>query len=206
MLADLTIKEFLAKTASDTPVPGGGSGAALSAAVAAGLVEMVANLTIGKKGFEDVEAEMRKIAKLAAGLKEKLTGDIDQDSEAFNQVMAAFRLPKDTPEQRHVRSEAVQRGLKQAARVPLGVARDASKVIELAAKVVEKGNKNAVTDGAVGALMARTAVQGALLNVKINLSFIKDDDFVGEISKQVKQIEDDSMIKVEKILSRDVIF
>ncbi len=201
MLADLTIKEFLAKTASDTPVPGGGSVAALSAAVAAGLVEMVANLTVGKKGFEDVEAEMRKIAKLAAELREKLAGDIDEDSEAFNQVMVAFRLPKDTQEERQLRSEAIQHSLKQAVRVPLEVARDALKLSELAAKVVEKGNKNAFSDGAVGALMARTALQGALLNVKINLTAIKDDDFVSEVSKQVRQMEDGIKIKEEEILS-----
>jgi formiminotetrahydrofolate cyclodeaminase len=202
MLVDLTIKEFLEKTASNTPVPGGGCGAALSAAVAAGLVEMVANLTIGKKGFEEVEIEMRKVAQEAAELKEELAGNIDKDSEAFNQVMAAFRLPQNTEEEKISRSEAIQSSLKQAALVPLGVALDAFKVIELAGIAVEKGNKNAVTDAAVGAIMARTAVLGALLNVKINLSTIKDSDFVSQVSKQIRPLKEGIKTKEAEILSR----
>ncbi|UCH19453.1 MAG: cyclodeaminase/cyclohydrolase family protein [Deltaproteobacteria bacterium] len=202
MLVDLTIKEFLEKTASKTPVPGGGSGAALSAAVAAGLVEMVANLTIGKKGFEEVEIEMRKVAKEAVELKEELAGNIDKDAEAFNQVMVAFRLPQNTEEEKISRSEAIQNSLKQAALVPLGVAQHAFKVIELAGIAVEKGNKNAVTDGAVGAMMARTAVLGALLNVKINLSSIKDSDFVSEVSMQIQPLQEGIKTREEEILSR----
>ncbi|MHC4458938.1 MAG: cyclodeaminase/cyclohydrolase family protein [Planctomycetota bacterium] len=202
MLANLTIKAYLEKTASNTAVPGGGSGAALSAAVAASLVEMVAKLTIGKKGFEDVEAQMKKIAKRASESRQKLTEQIDRDSDAYNQVMTAFRLPRETEEQKKMRSEAIQSGLKQAALVPLGVAQDASKVIELARKVVAKGNKNAVTDGVVGVMMARTAAMGALFNVKINLSAIKDSDFVSEVSAQVTQLEEEIMLKEKEILAR----
>jgi formiminotetrahydrofolate cyclodeaminase len=202
MLADLTIKQYLEKTASNTAVPGGGSGAALSAAVAASLVEMVAKLTIGKKGFEEVEAQMKKIAKRASESRQKLTEQIDRDSDAYNQVMTAFKLPRETEEEKKLRSEAIQNGLKQAALVPLAVAQDAFKVIELARNVVAKGNKNAVTDGAVGAMMARTAAMGALFNVKINLSAIKDSDFVSEVSAQVTQLEEEIMIKEKEILAR----
>lgn len=202
MLMDLTIKEFLDKTASNTPVPGGGCGAALCAAVAAGLVEMVANLTIGKKGFEEAEMEMQKVAHEAAELKKELAGSIDKDAQAFNQVMAAFRLPQNTEEEKISRSEAIQGSLKQAALVPLGVALDAFKVIELAGVAVEKGNKNAVTDGAVGAIMARTAVLGALLNVKINLSAIKDSDFVSRVSKQIGPLKEGIKTTEAEILSR----
>ena len=202
MLANLTIKEYLEKTASNTAVPGGGSGAALSAAVAASLVEMVAKLTIGKKGFEEVEAQMKTIAKRASESRQKLIEQIDRDSDAYNQVMTAFKLPRDTEAQKKLRSEAIQNGLKQAALVPLGVAQDALVIIELARKVVAKGNKNAVTDGAVGAMLARTAAMGALFNVKINLSAIKDSDFVSEVSAIITQLEEEIMIKEEKILAR----
>jgi formiminotetrahydrofolate cyclodeaminase len=202
MLANLTIKEYLEKTASNKAVPGGGSGAALSAAVAASLVEMVAILTIGKKGFEEVEAQMKDIVKRASESRQKLTEQIDRDSDAYNLVMVALKLPRETEEEKILRSEAIQKGLKQAALVPLEVAQDALVIIELARKVVAKGNKNAVTDGAVGAMMARTAAMGALFNVKINLSAIKDSDFVSKVSAQVMQLEEEIMIKEKEILAR----
>jgi formiminotetrahydrofolate cyclodeaminase len=202
MLANLTIKEYLEKTASNTAVPGGGSGAALGAAVAASLVEMVAKLTIGKKGFEEVEAQMKKIIKRASESRQKLTEQIDRDSDAYNQVMTAFKLPRETEADKKLRSETIQNGLKQAALVPLGVAQVALTIIELARTVVAKGNKNAVTDGAVGVMMARTAAMGALFNVKINLSAIKDSDFVSEVSAQVRQLEEEIMVKEKEILTR----
>ncbi len=202
MLVDLTIKEYLEKTASNTALPGGGSGAALSAAVAASLVEMVARLTIGKKGFEEVEAQMKTIVKRASESRQKLTEQIDRDSDAYNQVMKAFKLPRETEEEKKLRSETIQNGLKQAALVPLGVAQVALTIIELARTVVAKGNKNALTDGVVGVMMARTAAMGALFNVKINLSAIKDSDFVGEVSAQVRQLEEEIMKKEKEILAR----
>ena len=202
MLANLTIKEYLQKTASNTALPGGGSGAALIAAVAAGLVEMVANLTIGKKGFEDVEAQMKKIASRASESRQRLTEQIDRDSDAYNQVMTAFKMPRETEAQKKMRSEAIQNGLKQAARVPLGVAQDALEIIELAREVVAKGNKNAVTDGAVGVMMARTAAVGALFNVKINLNAIKDSNFVRQVAAQVTQLEKEIIIKEKEILAQ----
>ena len=202
MLANLTIKEYLQKTASNTAVPGGGSGAALSAAVAASLVEMVANLTIGKKGFEAVEAQMKKIAKQASESRQRLTEQIDRDSDAYNQVMTAFKMPRETEAQKKMRSEAIQNGLKQAARVPLAVAQDALEIIELAREVLAKGNKNAISDGAVGAMMARTGAMGALFNVKINLSAIKDSDFVRQVAAQVTQLEKEIIIKEKEILAQ----
>jgi formiminotetrahydrofolate cyclodeaminase len=202
MLANLTIKEYLEKTASNTAVPGGGSGAALSAAVAASLVEMVAKLTIGKKGFEEVDPQMKKIVKRASESRQKLTEQIDRDSDAYNQVMTAFKLPRQTEEEKKLRSETIQNGLKQAALVPLGIAQEALAIIELARTVVAKGNKNAVTDGAVGVMMARTGAMGALFNVKINLNAIKDNDFVSEVSAQVRQLEEEIGIKEKEILAR----
>jgi formiminotetrahydrofolate cyclodeaminase len=201
MLADLTIHEFLEKTASHAPVPGGGSVAALSAALAASLTEMVANLTIGKKGYQEVEHEMIDIAKNTHLFRKNLVQYIDNDADAYNEVMTAFKLPRDTEEEKNLRKKAIQEQLKQAALIPLSVAKDAAKLLELSAKVVEKGNKNAVTDGAVAAMMARTAVLSALYNVKINLNSIKDEEFVGRVSKQVQHIEADVIVRENEILS-----
>lgn len=200
-LADLSIKEFLAKTASNSPVPGGGSIAALSAAIAAGLSEMVAHLTIGKKGYEALEEEMQDIAKDVFQYRERLIRTIDKDSNAYNDVMAAIKLPKGTEQERNNREGAIQEALINATLVPLDVARDAFKIIELAGKAVKQGNKNAVSDAAVAVMMARTAVLSALYNVKINLASIKDTTFVEEIREEIKHMESEIVNREREILS-----
>jgi len=204
MLANLSITEFLEKTASKDPVPGGGSAAALGAAIASSLSEMVANLTVGRKNYTAVEDEMKAISKQAADFRDKLIGYIDKDSDAYQQVIQAFKLPKNTEEEKNIRARAVQEGLKEATRVPMCVAEDAFKIIELAGKVVEKGNRNAVTDGAVAAMMARTAVLSALYNVKTNLSQIKDRSFVEDVTGRVKFYETEIEKKEQKIRSKVV--
>jgi formiminotetrahydrofolate cyclodeaminase len=201
LLTDLKITEYLEKAAAGTAVPGGGSVAALNAALAAGLSEMVANLTIGKKGYESSEAEMRDILYKATALRAKLTAAIDRDAEAYSMVLAAFKLPKDTDEARKLRSLKIQDAFKQAALVPLEVARDAAEVMDLTAKAIISGNNNTVTDGAVAAMNARTAVLAALYNVKINLTSIKDDEFVKTLSREVKQLEQQAQDKERDILS-----
>ena len=201
-LEDLSIKEFLAKTASDSPVPGGGSIAALSAAIAASLSEMVAKLTIGKKGYEANKEQMKGIAKDAAEYRNKLIKDIDRDSDAYNDVLAAFRLPKGNKEEENNRKQAIQDAFKKASLVPLDVAKNAFKIIDLADWVVKHGNKNAVTDGAVAVMMARTAALSALYNVKINLDSIKDKEFVERIRKDVTGLEIEIENKERKILLR----
>jgi formiminotetrahydrofolate cyclodeaminase len=201
MLSDLTIQEFLAKAASNSPVPGGGSVAALSASLAASLTEMVARLTIGKKGYELFEQEMKIIAKEAFLFRKKFIQDIDNDANAYNDVMSAYTLPKKTQEETLVRQQTIQDGLKQAVLIPLDVAKGAAKLMELTGKAVEKGNKNAVTDGVVGAMMAKTAALAALYNVKINLLLIKDETFVEEISKQVKRLEAQVVNREKEMLS-----
>ena len=204
MLANLSITEFLEKTASKDPVPGGGSVAALSGAVASSLSEMVANLTVGKKGYAAVEGEMKAISEQAADYRDRLVRYVDKDSDAYRQVMLAFKLPKNTEEEKKKRTQAIQEGLKAAARVPLRVAEDAFKVIELAEKVVEHGNRNAVTDGAVAALMARTAVLSALYNVKINLGQIKALSFVDAVTGRVEFFETEIEKKEQEIRSKVV--
>ena len=201
MLKDLTITEFLEQTASAEPLPGGGCTAALSAALAAGLTEMVANLTIGRKEFQAVEAEMKEIAQTAADLNKKLQNDIDNDAQAYREVLAAFKLPKNTDGEKNRRSNAIQQAFKTAATVPLGVARDTLKIMDLASKAITAGNPNAVSDGAVAVLAARTAALAAGYNVKINLSAIKDPAFVAELSREIEEIEHQVIEKEKEILA-----
>jgi methenyltetrahydrofolate cyclohydrolase len=202
MLADMSVVDFLDETASNSPVPGGGSIAALSAAFSSALTQMVANLTLGKKGYEDVQEVAGFIAKEAEKMRGFFVEYIDKDSDAFNEVMNAFKLPKDTDEKMEYRKKAIQEATKLAALVPLDIAREAYKIMDLAQVVVEKGNKNAVTDGAVATMLARTAVLSALYNVKINLSSIKDKEFVEKVAKEVDELEKNVKLKEEEILSK----
>ena len=201
MLANLKITEYLEKAAAGTAVPGGGSVAALNASLAAGLTEMVANLTIGKKSYEAVTEEMNDITTRAAELRKKLTAAIDQDAEAYSAVMAAFKLPKATDPEMALRRQEIQKAFKQAALVPLEVAIDAVKVIDLAGRAIDSGNKNAVTDGVVAAMNARTAALAALYNVKINLVSIEDDEFVKELTRKINDLEQQAKSKEQAILA-----
>ena len=189
MLADLSIKDYLAKTASGDPVPGGGSSAALNAALAAALTEMVANLTIGRRGFEAVDADMRAVAAKAAGLRFSLTADVDRDSDSYAQVLKAFQRPKATEAEKAARTEAVQEAFRQAALVPLGVARAAVSLMDLGRIVIAKGNPNAASDGAAGVLAARMAARTAVYNVRINLRSIKDETFNAELRREADRLE-----------------
>ena len=199
-LKDLTIEEFAKVTASDAPAPGGGSVAAAAGSLAAAHAEMVANLTIGKEKYAEAENEMRELAEKGQAIREKLIADIQRDSSSFNLYMAALRMPKDTEEEKAARREAMQRGLKEAAVVPLSVAETAAEIFPLAEAAVARGNANAVTDGLVSAMMARTAVLSALLNVKINLNSIKDEAFRADMEKQVKGLEKTASEYEAKIL------
>jgi formiminotetrahydrofolate cyclodeaminase len=201
VLTNQKITVFLEKTASGTPVPGGGSVSALSAALGAGLAEMVANLTIAKKGYEAVENEMKETAETLKNLREKLVTEVDKDSNAYKDVLTAFKLPKDTQEEKEQRTEAIQDAMKNAARIPLGVAYDSLQVMDLAEKVIRNGNRNAASDGAVGTMMARTAVLGALFNVKINLASVKDQAFVEEMTRKVNKLESRVHEREAEILS-----
>lgn len=205
MLANLKITEFIDQVGGDTAVPGGGSVAALSGALAAGLTRMVANLTVGREKYAVVEPEMKAIVKEAAELQEQLTADIDRDSAAYTGVMDAFKMAKSTDAEKTARARAIQVAMKHAAAVPLAVARHAFRVLELAELVVQRGNKNAVTDGAVGAMLARTAVLAALYNVKINLSTIRDKDFVKKTADAAADLEDRTAAKEKEILTHVVL-
>ena len=202
-LKDLTVEQFIDVTASDAPAPGGGSVAALAGSLGVALAEMVANLTIGKAKYAEVEDEMKELAAAAAEIRVELTAAIQKDTESFNLYMAALKLPKETDEEKAVRREAMQNGLKEAAKVPLAVAETAVKIFPIAKAVVAKGNTNAVTDGLVASMMARTAVLGALLNVKINLGSIKDESFVAELAAKVAELEAQAAACEKEILASD---
>jgi formiminotetrahydrofolate cyclodeaminase len=201
VLVNRKITEYLEKAAAGTAVPGGGSVAALNGALAAGLTEMVANLTVGKKGYEAVEEDMKALADKASQLRNKLTAAIDQDADAYTEVMAAYKLPKTTDEETSLRKQKIQDAIKHAALVPLEVARDALAVIDLAGRAIRKGNKNAASDGAVAAMNARTAALAAIYNVKINLSSIQDHSFVEKLAQEVEDLQNQVTEKENEALS-----
>lgn len=202
MLANLSVKEFLAKIAGNDPVPGGGSVAALNAALASALTEMVANLTIGKKKYEDKETMMKRIASSAGNYMASFVRDIDADSEAYNRVFEAFKLPKETNEEKSLRDEEIQAATKVAAEIPMEVARKALDMMDIIAQVAENGNKNAITDACVSMMTARTAVLGALLNVKINLSSINDIEYVALMMQEANYLEQEAIVKERTLLDK----
>ncbi len=201
MFSELTIKELLEKIASGVPAPGGGSVAALSAALAASLTKMVANLTTGKKGYDDVEDEIKSVAQDAIQFRNIFIAAIDDDSNSYIGVVDAQKLPGNTEVEIRHREKMIQRKLKQATLVPMAVAEYATRVLELAGTMVTKGNKNTITDAAVGVMMAKAAVLSALYNVKINLRTIKDKKLINEISKRVKDLEQNAQRREKELLS-----
>ena len=196
----MNLDDFVKQVGSKEPVPGGGSVSALAGSLAAALSNMVASLTVGKKKYAESEEDMKKVQEDAIILQEDLISDITRDSEAFNRVMEAFKMPKGSDEEKSQRKEAIQKGSKHASEIPFNVAEKSLKIMDLAKLVVEKGNKNAITDGAVSAMLARTAGLGALYNVKINLSSIKDEDYVSKMNSKVSEIENALIQKEKEIL------
>lgn len=189
MLVELTVKDFLDKVAGSDPVPGGGSIAALNGAVASSLAAMVANLTVGKKNYEEVTERMQQIAAEMLSAQQTFITDIDRDSEAYDKVFACFKMPKATDEEKAARSAAIQESTKFAALVPMQVARNAYALMQVIAEVARRGNRNAVTDACVAMMSARTAVLGALMNVRINLGSLKDKEFVAKLQAEADELE-----------------
>lgn len=199
-MKNMTIKNFAEILASDSPVPGGGSIAALCGALSAALAEMVAKLTLGKKKYEDNKEEMMDIINKASLLRKELLDYIQKDSLAYNKVMEAYKLPKISEEEKSIRSEKIQEGLKIAALVPLKVAESSFEILPLAESAVMKGNSNSVTDALVAAMMARTGVLSAVLNIRINLDSIKDNEFIEDLKKKADILERKTIEYEKKIL------
>lgn len=187
MLIDMTVKDFLAELASKSPAPGGGSVSALAGSLSAALISMVANLTTGNAEsgqVGDVDAALKK----AADLMTCLEGDVDADTEAFNRVMDAYRLPKETEQEKGKRSQAIQQALQGAALHPLKVARQCLDVMRLCRWAVASGNPNALSDAGVASLLAQSGINGALYNVDINLKSIHDTKFKAEMERERDKI------------------
>jgi len=177
MYTDKSVNQFLDELASKAPVPGGGSGAALGGALGAALLSMVCNLTIGKKGYEDVHEDMEKILARSEELRAHLVVLLEDDTRAYSQVMTCYRLPKGTADEETSRREAIQSALKKASEVPLQIAECCSQILEMCLPAAQKGNKWGVSDAGVAALLAEAAMRSAGLNVLINLGMIKDNAF-----------------------------
>lgn len=182
-LLGLNLIEFANELSMDSPAPGGGSTAALCGALSGSLSSMVSNLTVGKKGYEKVQSQIKKLAVQAQALKDDFLKSVDLDTNAFNELMAAYRLPKNTEEQKLEKEKAVQETLKEATLVPFRVLEKSVEALELAREVALKGNINSISDAGVAGLTAQTAAEGAYYNVKINLPDIQDDEFKSNIEK-----------------------
>ena len=198
-LAKMNLREFCNETLSDSPAPGGGSVAALMGALGASLGGMVANLSAGKRGWDDKLEYFSNWAVKAQQLKDELLALVDEDTAAFNKVMDAFALPKESAEEKAARAATIAQATKYAAEVPLKVMETASKSYELLAEMAERGNPASVSDVGVGALATRACIEGAALNVRINLAQLKDERFKTALLKKIEQISTDSDTQFKKI-------
>jgi glutamate formiminotransferase/formiminotetrahydrofolate cyclodeaminase len=197
-LTRMPIDTFTDLLSTDAPAPGGGSVSALCGGLSSALSSMVAALTHGKKGYEEAFDEMEKIGIEAQNLKDAFIADVDRDTQAFNRVMDAMRLPKKTDEDKASRLAAIEEATKEATLVPLSVLKRSMEAARLARRVVEKGNKNSISDGGVAALAARTAAEGAYLNIIINLPGIQDEKFKKDTLEEAKKMREDIVTHVEE--------
>ena len=189
MIKDQTIENFLDELASKSATPGGGSAAAIMGSMGAALISMVCNLTIGKKNHEAVEPEMREVLHQAEALRKALLDMVNQDVSVFDQVMAAYGLPRETDQEKADRSAKIQEALKAATRVPLLCASASVEVIQLSKAVAERGNKNVVSDAGVAVMAAMAAFRSAALNVHVNAGVIRDEVFVDSSLKQLNELD-----------------
>ena len=199
-LREMSVSRLAAVTASNAPAPGGGSISALAGALSAALTGMVATLSQGDK-YHEVKREMVEIAEEAAQLRTLLLDAMQADTEAFSLYMDALALPKTTEEEKAIRREAMQNGLKAAAMTPLKVAEVISAIFCMIEVVIKKGNPNAVTDALVASMMARSGILGALFNVKVNLASIKDEAFVANVEQKLKALEKTALEGEARIFS-----
>jgi len=200
-LVEMKVNDFVDEVSRESPAPGGGSIAALSGALGAALSSMVSNLTANKRGSEDVDEILNEAAEKAQKIKDELVKAVDSDTKAFNDYMEARRLPKKTEEQKKIRYEAMQNGLKNAVLVPLNTARLSLMVIKLALTVAKYGNPNSITDVGVGAQSAFTGVVGGILNVLINLKDIDDHKFVSDIKEECEELKRNAEKELNKVIS-----
>ncbi len=205
-LFNQSMNEFIEKAASNSPTPGGGNVSAVIATLAASMVSMVANLTIGKKGYEEVQDQAKKAADDLKGIIETLKDLTAKDMAVFSKFMEALRMPKDTEEQKATRTEAMQQAAKTATEVPMEICRQCLEVLKIAVPLATYGNKGAISDVGVGAYVAEAALRSAMLSVDINLPGIKDPAFVEKYRAERRQLFADAdemkLIAVAKVKER----
>ena len=207
-LTELKSTDFLTSLASSAPAPGGGGGAAMAGALAAALASMVANLTIGKEKFAQQEPEVRELLGEAEEVRQRLLGLVEDDAAVFNSFMSCYKLPKATEEEKAARANAIRSAAKQAAEVPLAIARASYKVLTLAERLVRIGNPGVITDGACSALLARAALRCAEYNVRINLGLTKDEAYnqsvqeeLNNLLKTAEELELEALAVTDRVLA-----
>jgi glutamate formiminotransferase / formiminotetrahydrofolate cyclodeaminase len=198
-LLKMNLREFCNETLSDSPAPGGGSVAALMGALGASLGGMVANLSAGKRGWDDKIEYFSDWAVKAQQLKDELLSLVDEDSAAFNKVIDASGLPRESSEEKKTRSAAIESATQYAAEIPLKVMETSSKSYQLLSEMAEKGNPNSISDVGVGLLATQACIEGAALNVRINLGQLKDEKFKSALEEKVRRIKADSETQFKKI-------
>jgi methenyltetrahydrofolate cyclohydrolase len=189
MLVDLKVSEFVDRLGAGAPTPGGGSAAALAGTLAAALGGMVCELTLGKSKYEPVRPEMEKARQALSGLRKDLLALVDRDSEAYDEVSKAMKLPKETPTDKAARQQALGKASQFATEIPVKTAETCLAVLEQVKRVAEIGNPNAASDAGVAAHLAHTGVAGAVLNVRVNLSGIPDKELAGRMETRVARLE-----------------
>ena len=203
-LVELDVLKFLDVVDSNSPAPGGGSVSALASSLGASLARMVAHLSFGKKNYEALADDVK--AKFVANfdellkIKNELNDLIDRDSEAYNTVMAAYKLPKETDEEKATRSVEIQKSLKYAIQTPYDIVVLSGKAISLLGEILANGNQNAITDIGVGTMLLMVGLEGGILNVKVNLSSIKDTEYVEKITKEIYDIKATAEKEKERIM------
>jgi len=206
-LVSMSLREFTNELSMDSPTPGGGSVAALCGALSASLSSMVANLTVGKKGYEAAETEMISVAVRAQAVKDDFLGAVDRDTRAFDKVMEALRLPKTTPEQALEKGKALEEAIKEATLVPLQVLEKSVEAVRLSRSVADKGFKNSLSDAGVGGLAASAAGEGAYYNILINLPGIHDEKFKARVRRHAERLKaeiDRASEAIRKIIRREL--
>ncbi|MHB1355812.1 MAG: cyclodeaminase/cyclohydrolase family protein [Anaerolineae bacterium] len=201
MYTENSVNEFLDALASKEPVPGGGSTAALGGSLAAALVSMVCNLTLGKEGYEAAQEKLAEVLLRSEALRRELPQLLDADMDVYGKVMATYRLPRKTEEQKQARQAAIQLALIEAAEVPLQIADRCAQVLKLALPAAELGNRWAISDAAAGALLAEASLRAALLNVYVNMASITDQDYVESLRSRVVALTQDSVAIKERVVA-----
>ena len=203
-LVELDVLKFLDVVDSNSPAPGGGSVSALASSLGASLARMVAHLSFGKKKYEALPDDVK--AKFVANfdellkIKNELNDLIDRDSEAYNTVMAAYKLPKETDEEKAARNTEIQKSLKYAIQTPYDIVVLSGKAISLLGEILANGNQNAITDIGVGTMLLMVGLEGGILNVKVNLTSIEDAAYVEKITKEIYEIKAVAEKEKERIM------